>query len=101
MPPQNGRARSDARREDRRLGRKCVPWGRRWHSDRPFLAREGEASMRKLMLAAAAAAIIVSAGGLRAGRAAPAAAPDFAAAVAAPGRPADQVKLDAVRHPAE
>ncbi|MEA3060426.1 MAG: hypothetical protein QOJ94_207 [Sphingomonadales bacterium] len=60
--------------------------------------------MRRFVLAVATAALMVSAAG--AGHAKPAhrtaiSAPDFAAAVAAPGRPADMVKLDAVRHPAE
>jgi predicted methyltransferase len=60
--------------------------------------------MLKFALTAAAAALTVSgAAEARPARAAPhvASAPDFAAAVSAPGRPADQVKLDASRRPAE
>jgi predicted methyltransferase len=62
--------------------------------------------MGKWILGAAAAAMLVSVGVALAPPAmakptAARAAPDFAAAVAVPGRPADQVKLDAVRHPAE
>jgi predicted methyltransferase len=60
--------------------------------------------MRKLSILALALAMAAPMGGSAyskpAGMAARAA-PDFAAAVAAPGRPADMVKLDAVRHPAE
>ena len=59
--------------------------------------------MGKLIFAAALAALIVTNGAWArpAHSRPPASAPDFAVAVAAPGRPADQVKLDAVRHPAE
>jgi predicted methyltransferase len=60
--------------------------------------------MRKLGMLALALAIASPLGGAayaKTARVAARAAPDFAAAVSAPGRPEAQVKLDAVRHPAE
>jgi predicted methyltransferase len=59
--------------------------------------------MRKFALAAALAALAVSthAAAAKPAHRAIASTPDFAAAVAAPGRPEAMVKLDAVRHPAE
>jgi predicted methyltransferase len=58
--------------------------------------------MRRFTLAAAAAALMLSGvSQAKPAHSAAIASPDFAAAVAAPGRPADMVKLDTVRHPAE
>jgi predicted methyltransferase len=59
--------------------------------------------MRKLSILALALAMAAPVGGAAYSKPArvAATAPDFAAAVAAPGRPEPMVKLDAVRHPAE
>jgi predicted methyltransferase len=59
--------------------------------------------MRSFALAAAMVAVVACSQAAAVPRryTAAATAPDLAIAVAAPGRPADQVKLDAVRHPAE
>lgn len=57
--------------------------------------------MRHFVIALAAACLCVSGAEAAKPSRASHAAPDFAAAVAAPGRPEDQIKLDASRRPAE